>query len=231
MPDMPFVDVATGSLGCGLSCATGMAYAHKYMYKSNVRIYTIVGDGELMEGSNWEALAFSDKYKLNNMVMILDLNKMGQSSWSAYSNKDDWNDGHYKSKLESFGWTVYVADGHNVDDLATNLEAAKNSDKPVCIIAKTLKGGGSTVENVLGWHGKPLDADNFEKTIQILEAKVNKEIPNQLLKFVPSDLKPRGPVLNSLKVPDSFVKKVSTRRALGDAVVNLLDNDDAENFR
>lgn len=82
-----------------------------------MRIWTILGDGELFEGSNWEALAIAAKYNLTNMIAILDLNKMGQSDWTSHSDTTHWNEDVYKQKAEAFGWHAIVVDGHNVDEL------------------------------------------------------------------------------------------------------------------
>lgn len=110
VPHIPFVDVATGSLGQGLGVAAGMAYSSKYFDKLGNRFWTILGDAENMEGSVWEAAAFASYYKLDNMIAFLDCNRLGQSQPTSLEHKVDV----YKARWSSFGWNVYVIDGHNI---------------------------------------------------------------------------------------------------------------------
>ena len=153
-PRLNFVDVATGSLGQGLSVAAGMAYVGKYVDKSPYRVYCLIGDGESAEGSIWEALSFASLYKLDNLVAIFDINRLGQSEATAF--------GHdmklYQQRLESFGFNAIVVDGHDVTVLANSFEQAANtSGKPTAILAQTYKGKGfPDIEDKLNWHGKPL---------------------------------------------------------------------------
>ncbi|PIK51591.1 hypothetical protein BSL78_11515 [Apostichopus japonicus] len=136
-PRLSFVDVATGSLGQGLSVAAGMAYTGKYLDKADYRTYCLLGDGESAEGSVWEAMAFASYYKLDNLVAIFDVNRLGQSQPTALQHDMDT----YRLRCEAFGFNTYIVDGHSIDDLAKALHAATTvKDKPTCILAKTFKG-------------------------------------------------------------------------------------------
>jgi transketolase len=136
-PRLNFIDVATGSLGQGLSCAAGMAYSAKYMDKSSYRVFCLCGDGESAEGSIWEAMAFASHYKLDNLVNIIDINRLGQSDPTMYSHDLD----DYKRRCDAFGWNSIEVDGHNVKEIVKALEdAASTKGKPTCILAKTFKG-------------------------------------------------------------------------------------------
>lgn len=230
-PKIPFTDVGTGSLGQGICVAAGMAYGHKHLLKSNVRIWTVLGDGEMMEGSVWEAMSFASLYKLNNLIAILDLNKMGQSDWASLSSKEDWNEEVYRKRAEAFGWHAIIVDGHNVYEINKVLgEARKVADKPIFVIAKTAKGAGTKVADELGWHGKPLTKELQEDTLKGLDSKIDHSITNVLKTFNPEKIRIFSKDLK-MDLPESFVKKVSTRRALGDALVHVLDTDEPDNFK
>ena len=139
-PRLNFVDVATGSLGQGLSVAAGMAYVGKYVDKSNYRVYCLVGDGESAEGSIWEALSFASIYKLDNLTVIFDVNRLGQSEPTAFGHQVDV----YQRRLEAFGLETYSVDGHNVKTLVESFNKAVSvKNKPQAIVAKTFKGNGN----------------------------------------------------------------------------------------
>ncbi|CAG2119133.1 unnamed protein product, partial [Medioppia subpectinata] len=153
-PRLNFVDVATGSLGQGLSIGAGMAYVGKYVDKSPYRVYCLIGDGESAEGSIWEALSFASTYKLDNLVAILDVNRLGQSEPTAFGHRMEI----YLNRLKAFGFESIVIDGHNVQTIVETFDkCAKIKDKPQAIIAQTFKGRGFVgIEDKDGWHGKPL---------------------------------------------------------------------------
>lgn len=146
-----------------------------------------------MEGSNWEAAAFSSRYGLNNLIAVLDLNKQGQSTWTSLGSSEVWNETIYKQRFEGFGWDVTIVDGHDVEQIAAACLIARHSSKPFIIIAKTNKGEHTTVSNQLNWHGKPLDAENFKKSIEILETQVDHSIPNVLKNFQSQQIRHIGP--------------------------------------
>lgn len=163
-PRLSFVDVATGSLGQGLSVAAGlchitesylllkllklfffkgMAYVGKYIDKADYRVYCLIGDGEAAEGSIWEALSFASHYKLDNLCAIIDVNRLGQSEPTAFGHEI----GVYDKRCQAFGWQTYPLDGHNVKALADAFEqAAKVSGKPQMVIAQTFKGRGILIK-------------------------------------------------------------------------------------
>ena len=153
-PRLEWVDVATGSLGQGLSIGVGMALNGKYLDRSDYRVYVLMGDGEAAEGSVWEAVAVAAHYNLNNLIGIVDVNGMGQSEPTMYAFDID----SYCRRFEAFGWQAIGIDGHNFDEILSALDKAKSTeDRPTMIVAKTLKGRGvSSLENKAGWHGKAL---------------------------------------------------------------------------
>lgn len=155
VPKIPFVDVATGSLGQGLSVAAGMAYSSKYFDKINNRVFCVTGDGEMAEGSIWEACDFAQNYKLNNLTLFMDMNRLGQSQPTMYEHHTEV----FKAKFTAFGWNAIVIDGHSVAEIVAALEKArKETEKPTAIICKTFKGKnlGEGIEDKLDWHGKDL---------------------------------------------------------------------------
>ena len=152
-PRSPWVRVATGSLGQGLSAAAGMAHARK-LDQAPGRVFALLGDGELAEGAVWEATQFAAHYKLDNLVAIVDVNGLGQSGPTMF--KHDTLP--YESRFRSFGWEVSVVDGHDVARIRRGFEKARAAaGKPAAILARTRKGQGvSFLDDKGGWHGKPL---------------------------------------------------------------------------
>ena len=165
-PDLnkvPGVDMTSGSLGQGLSIANGMAIAGK-MDNKDYRVYTILGDGEIEEGQIWEAAMTANKYKLDNLCVIVDNNNLQidgtiEEVMSSYP---------IDEKFKSFGFNVLTIDGNNIEEILNGFEIAKQTkNKPTCIIAKTIKGKGvSFMENKAEWHGK---APNEEEYIQAMK--------------------------------------------------------------
>ena len=174
-PDMKAicgVDMSTGSLGQGFSCASGMALGAKISGKS-YRTYALVGDGESQEGQVWEAIMFAAHYKLDNLCLIIDSNGL-QIDGAV---KDVMNVMPYEPKLESFGWNVITIDGNNIEEILAALEAARAvKGKPTAIIAKTTKGKGvSFMENQASWHGKAPNEEQYNIAVSELT-----EYKNQL---------------------------------------------------
>ena len=167
-PDMnkvPGVDISSGSLGQGLSCANGMAIAGK-MDNKNYRVYCILGDGEIEEGQVWEAAMASNKYKLDNLCVIVDNNNLQidgtiEEVMSSYP---------IDEKFKSFGFQVINIDGHNIQEIIDAFDVAKNvKDKPTCIIAKTIKGKGvSYMENDVKWHGISPNEEQYQLAMKEL---------------------------------------------------------------
>mgnify|MGYP004709115671 CR=1 FL=1 len=167
-PDMkkiPGVDMSTGSLGQGLSVANGMALSSK-MDKRGFRVYCIVGDGELEEGQIWEAAMTSAHYKLDNLCVIVDNNKL-QIDGNV---SDIMSVEPIDEKFRSFGFETFEVDGNNIDGLITVIEKTKTvKDKPSVIIANTVKGKGvSFMENQVKWHGKAPKQEEYENAIKEL---------------------------------------------------------------
>lgn len=164
--NIPGVDMSTGSLGQGLSVANGMAISAKLDNK-NYRVYCILGDGEIEEGQVWEAAMSSSKYKLDNLCVIIDNNNLQIDGTidEVMSSKpiDD--------KFRSFGFEIIKIDGHNIEEIKSAFEVAKNvKEKPVCIIAKTVKGKGvKYMENKVDWHGKAPNEDEYKQAIIDIE--------------------------------------------------------------
>uniref|UniRef100_A0A8K9WM47 Transketolase-like pyrimidine-binding domain-containing protein n=1 Tax=Oncorhynchus mykiss TaxID=8022 RepID=A0A8K9WM47_ONCMY len=220
-PKLEFVDVATGSLGQGLGAACGMAYTGKHFDKSSYRVYCMMGDGECSEGAVWEAMAFGSHYNLDNLVAVIDANRLGQSEAAPLKHDMDV----YRRRCEAFGWNTYVVDGHDVEELCKALwQAQQVKGKPTMIVAKTFKGRGlKGIENTDNWHGKPLPKDRAEEAIKDLESQIqnpNKticpELPNE--DTAPADLSPITlPSPPNYKIGD----KVATRKAYGVALAKL----------
>jgi len=165
--EFPFTEVPTGSLGQGLSVGVGMALNGKYLDKVNYKTYVLLGDSEMAEGSVWEAMQLASFYKLNNLIGILDVNRLGQSRETMLG----YDVVTYKKRISSFGWeTIVVKNGHSINEITRAFKKAiKTKDKPVMIIAKTIKGKGvSFLENKEGWHGKALSAEDLEKALKEL---------------------------------------------------------------
>lgn len=150
MRDFPGVEASTGSLGHGLSMAAGMAMAQK-MDGINARTFVVIGDGECEEGTIWEAAMSASAFHLNNLVVLLDCNHIQKMTTITDTiGLDNW-----KEKWESFGWIVKEVDGHDVDALEAALKEENDTDKPLFIIAHTVKGKGiSIMENNPLWHFK-----------------------------------------------------------------------------
>ena len=177
-PRFDWTEVATGSLGQGLSLGLGMALNGKYLDKSDYRVYVLLGDGETAEGGVWEAAALASHYQLNNLIGIVDVNALGQSQRTMYAFDIDT----YCRRFEAFGWQTIGIDGHDFDEILPALEKAKTStDKPTMIVAKTFKGKGvSFLENEDNWHGKAVaKGEQLDKALAEL-GPLQTDIPLQI---------------------------------------------------
>lgn len=181
--DLEWIKVATGSLGQGLSVGVGMALAGK-LQKRKFRTFVLLGDSEMSEGSNYEALQLGAYYNLDNLIAIVDINRLGQRGETISGH--DVNE--YKKKFEGFGWEVISIDGHSISQISKAFSNAKKSNKPTLILAKTYKGKGvSFLENKEGWHGKAVPEDKLEKALSEVP---NPEVPQITIKK-PKKLKTR----------------------------------------
>ena len=217
-PRFPYVEFTTGSLGQGLSTAFGMALGLKKKKLNNI-IYVLIGDSEFSEGQNYEALQLASYYKCNNLVGIIDVNRLGQRGETMLG----WNIIEYKKRIESFGWKVYlIKNGNNLQEV-NKIFAEVLKDKgpePKMIIAKTMKGKGvSLLENKDGWHGKAIPEEDLEKALkEIGPTRPNMKVTIPFLKTE------KNVVINKNKIKLPIYDKnqlVSTREAYGDALLTL----------
>ena len=216
-PAIPWVDVATGSLGQGLPIGVGVAMAGKYLDKLPYHVWVLCGDSELAEGSIWEALDKASHYKTANLTAIWDVNRLGQRGETEFG----WNLDAYRRRVEAFGCYPIVIDGHDIAAIDRAFgEALSNTDRPSVVIARTVKGKGfSEIENKDGWHGKPLPPDMAERAIKELGGIRNLKVKTQKPErsAAPKRAAASEPVLPAYKKDD----KVATRKAYGDALLAL----------
>ena len=170
MNTVPGVDMSTGSLGQGVSCAAGMAKAAKYLKKDNVRVYTLLGDGEIEEGQVWEAAMAAAKYRLDNLCAIVDVNGLQIDGATA----DVMPSEPLDKKFAAFNWNVIPVDGHDFQALEDAFAAAAAcKGMPTVLLARTVKGRGvSFMEGDYGWHGKAPNDEQFEKARAELAARI-----------------------------------------------------------
>jgi transketolase len=182
----PFTEAATGSLGQGLSVGLGMALNAKYLDKLPYKTFVLLGDSEMAEGQVWEAIQLAAHYKLDNLIGIIDVNRLGQRGEIMYGHKVLESD----KRLTAIGGQSIVIDGHSIlKSLAASKKAVKVKGKPVMIIAKTLKGKGvKFIENKDGWHGKVLKPDELAKALKGL-GKVDIKVRGKIAE--PKDLRPQ----------------------------------------
>ena len=216
-PAIPWVDVATGSLGQGLPIATGVALAGRYLDKLPFHTWALCGDSELAEGSIWEAIDKAGYYRLGNLTAIFDVNRLGQRGETEYG----WHTEVYRQRAEAFGAHAVVIDGHDLEQIDAALrEARQATDRPTVIVARTVKGKGvAEIENHEGWHGKALPPDLAEKAIAELGGL--RSLVVETAKPDPG-LQPQRPAAGVVTLP-TYQKgdKVPTRKAYGDALLAL----------
>jgi transketolase len=215
-PEIPWVDVATGSLGQGLPYGVGIALAGKKLDRLSYRVWVLHGDSETAEGSVWEAFEHASFYGLDNLTVILDVNRLGQRGETMHG----WDLDSYANKARAFGWHAVEVDGHDVEAIDRAYgEAAAQQGQPTLVVAHTLKGKGvKEVEDKGGWHGKALD--HPEESIAELggERNIVVEVPKPELKGEPHTFEVSGP----LELPSwQHGEEVATRRAYGDALAAL----------
>ncbi len=214
----PYVEAATGSLGQGLSIGLGMALNAKYLDKLPYRTYVLLGDSEMAEGSQWESMEIASYYKLDNLIGVLDVNRLGQRGETMYG----WDLEAYEKRISSFGWKTRTFDGHSIPEiLAAYEEVLHATGQPVMLIGKTIKGKGvSFIENKNGWHGKPLKREEYDRALKEL-GDFDKSVRGEI--SLPEDLNPKaqaagGPV-KKMDYPSD--KPVATRKAYGNALVRI----------
>jgi transketolase len=213
-PVLPWVDVGTGSLGQGLPVGVGMALAGKYLDKTENRVWVLCGDSEMAEGSMWEAFEHAAHYGLDNLTAVLDVNRLGQRGETMVG----WDLDAYVERAQAFGWHAIAIDGHDVDAIDTAYaESVATEGKPTVVVAHTVKGKGvKAVENVNGWHGKPLD----DPDEAIAELGGPRDLRIEVAKPEPHE--PRSVETTPIELPRYEVgSEVATRKAYGDALAAL----------
>ncbi|MDR4462587.1 MAG: transketolase [Nitrospirales bacterium] len=218
-PRLSFVDMATGSLGQGLSVGVGIALNNKYLDKSPARTYVVLGDGESVEGSVWEAADIARNFQLDNLCGILDINRLGQSDPTMLEHDLTT----YQARWEGFGWHTICVDGHNHTALLKAFaEAAQTRTTPTMILAKTLKGKGiSFAEDHPNWHGKPLNTQQAKEVISALNQTLPSPSP-QVSIAPPMPVQRAQNAIQPLPAPTyGATDLVATREAFGEALAQL----------
>lgn len=213
-PNFPYAEAATGSLGQGLPIGVGMALNAKYLDRLPYRTYVLLGDSEMAEGSQWEAMQLAAEYELDNLVGVIDVNRLGQRGETMYG----WDLEAYQRRVSSFGWHTITIDGHDLTQTTAAFEqAAHHTGSPVMIIAKTIKGKGvSFLEDAEGKHGKPVSEDDFERALDDL-GPIEDDLVAEIAS--PDDIQPLQQEADSSGSFDyELGKKIATRDAYGSAL-------------
>lgn len=242
---LPYVDVATGSLGQGLSVGIGMALGIRLRIKNNQlktarvpKVWVLLGDSEMAEGQVWEAAEIASYYKLNNLVGIIDVNRLGQQG----ETEKGWDIHDYQKKLRAFGWkTMVINNGHNLKEIKKTFDEVENKrtvkdQQPIMAIIRTVKGKGvSFLEDKNGWHGKTLDKNQLKKALKELgeiDLKIRGKIkiPTVGLQVKKEKLNSNENIKDVLKKLETSIRidggktstaSIATREAYGDALVEL----------
>lgn len=219
----PFTDIPTGSLGQGLAVGLGMALNAQYLDKLPYKTYVLLGDGEMVEGSNWESLEIAAYYRLHNLIGIIDISRLEQDGETPYQKRQDDHGAHdLQKKIEAFGWQTIIADGHSLENMADAYHFAQTSrHKPTMILAVTVKGKGiSFLAGKNHWHGKTLNQEQLQEALEEI-GKVDIRQKGRLK--LPQDIPPKNTAMSDFK--NNFVypnaKLYSTRKAYGEALTQL----------
>ena len=218
VPQYVYAEAATGSLGQGLSVGAGLALVAKREGSSN-KTFVLTGDGELAEGQIWEAANFASHEKLDNLIAILDINRLGQSQETMFGHRIE----EYANKFRAFGFEVITIDGHNYEEIHQALEQAtrNTSGKPFAIVAKTFKGHGiSFLENKDNWHGKALKKDELEKALDEL-GTVNDNLRLNVKKPQQTKLPVKVTTATDTGLAFEQGKEYATREVFGEVLVKL----------
>ena len=213
-PAIPWVDVATGSLGQGLPIGVGMALAAKHLEHLPSRVWVLCGDSEMAEGSMWEAFEHAAHFGLDNLTAIIDVNRLGQRGETMVG----WDLDAYVARAEAFGWNAIALDGHDLEAIDAALgQAVATTGKPTVLVARTMKGKGvAAVENENGYHGKPFD----DPDAVIAELGGPTDVRIEIAK--PEATVPERPAAGTLELPRyEHGTEVATRKAYGDALAAL----------
>ncbi len=216
-PVLPWVDVATGSLGQGLPVGVGVALAGKYLDRAPFHVWALCGDSEMTEGSMWEALDKGGFYGLGNLTAVVDVNRLGQRGPTELQ----WDLEAYWRRVEAFGWRAAVVDGHDLRAIDEAFAQARQADRPTAVLARTVKGKGvPEVEDQPDWHGKPLPADMADRAVAALGGVRQLQVAGPM----PQPVSPaaRSAAAEPVTLPRyGKGEKVATRKAYGDALVAL----------
>jgi transketolase len=214
----PWIKVASGSLGQGLSVGLGVAMAQRIM-RTHARTYVLLGDSEVAEGEIYEACEIASHYKVNNLCAILDMNRLGQRGVTMLGHDSS----RYAKRFKSFGWSVYTCDGHSIQSLKRAFLNARKSKYPSLIIAKTFKGKGvSFLENKDGWHGKALNEEQLNAALKEIPSVEMPKIEIQRPKKFNLNIKKPTSMTPSLNLNE----EIATREAYGYALEKLLTKDE-----
>jgi transketolase len=213
-PVLPWVDVATGSLGQGLPIAVGVALAGKRLLKAPYHVWCLVGDSETAEGSVWEGFDLAGHEGLANVTAIIDVNRLGQRGPTEL----EWDTDAYAARVKAFGWDAIVIDGHDLGEIDDAYRRARTASRPTAIVARTVKGKGvSFLEDKPGWHGKALDAEQAKQALKEIGEEPSREfdVPSPP-RWEPAPLPPARPL--ELR---RYAEPVATRKAYGEALAAL----------
>ncbi len=212
-PVLPWIDVATGSLGQGLPIGVGLALAGSRLLAAPWHVWILVGDSETAEGSIWEAFDHAGHEGLTNLTALLDINRLGQRGPTELQ----WDTAAYAQRIGAFGWDAIVIDGHDlaaIDDACTR---ARGAERPTAIVAKTVKGKGvSFLEDREGWHGRSLDPEQAKKALAEIGDAPSRTFPTPK----PPSWKPSLPAAKPVQLK-TYTDALATRKAYGEALVSL----------
>jgi transketolase len=222
-PRLPFVDVATGSLGQGVAAALGIAIHFRELERQANRVYALLGDGEMAEGSVWEVAELAPAHKLDNFCVTIDVNRLGQSGPTMLQH--DLR--AIQSRWEGFGWHTIVVDGHDVSALLAAYKDAENTTgRPTVVLARTLKGKdlGKNIEDQLDRHGKPLEGEDEKRTLAALENQLRNDLP-EWTPNLPTQAVPAAPARTAPSYPGPAYKigdkEVAPRKGFGSALAAI----------